>query len=137
AAVALAVHVAGAMEHLLQRPERERDRFVARGRVTAHRRVEGTGVLVLDARRRDEGAVRALGGEALGLWGRGVRLCLRIRAVFEWARDGVGPTGREIIRSGPHGLTPSVTTSSSASSAISGSGAPSQGAVPERYFQPR
>jgi hypothetical protein len=39
AAVALTVHVAGAMEHALQRGERGRDRLVARGRILLDRRV--------------------------------------------------------------------------------------------------
>ncbi len=60
AAVALAVDVAGAVEHLLQRLERERDRLVARGRVAANGGVERAGVLVLHARRRDEGAIGTL-----------------------------------------------------------------------------
>jgi hypothetical protein len=67
AAVSLAVDVPGTVEHLLQRPERDRDRLVARGRIAANGRVERARILVLDARRGDEGAVRAVGGEALAL----------------------------------------------------------------------
>src|SRR5215207_2963718 len=101
AAVALPVDVAGAVEHLLQRLERERDRLVARGRVAPDRGEKRTCVLVLDARRRHVRAIRALRGEALALWGRVLQLDLRIRAFFERARDGVGPTERGIIRTGP------------------------------------
>ena len=70
AAVALAVDVAGAVEHLLEGLERQGHGLVARGRVAADRRVDRTRVLVLDARRRDEGPIRALRGKALTLWGR-------------------------------------------------------------------
>ena len=55
AAVALAVDVAGAVEHLLKRLERQRDRLVARGGVLADRRVDRAGVLVLHARRSTRG----------------------------------------------------------------------------------
>ena len=72
AAVALAVDVAGAVEHLLQGRDRQLDRLVARRRVLAHRGVDRAGVLVLDARRRDERAVGALGRVAArGAVGRG------------------------------------------------------------------
>ena len=54
AAVALAVDVAGAVEHLLQGRDRQLDRLVARRRVLADRGVDRAGVLVLDAGRRDE-----------------------------------------------------------------------------------
>ena len=67
AAVALAVDVSRSVEHLLQRLQGEGDRLVARGGVTANGRVEGAGVLVLHARRRDEGPVGALRGVALTL----------------------------------------------------------------------
>ncbi len=60
AAVPLAVDIAGAVEHLLQRLEREGDRLVAGGGVAAHGGIERAGVLVLHARRRDERAVSAL-----------------------------------------------------------------------------
>ncbi len=60
AAVALAVDVAGAVEHLLQGRDRQLDRPVAGRRVAAHRGVDRTGVLVLDAGRRDERPVGAL-----------------------------------------------------------------------------
>jgi len=49
AAVALAVDVAGTVEHLLQGRDRQLDRLVARGRVLADRGIDRTGVLVLDA----------------------------------------------------------------------------------------
>ena len=65
AAVALAVDVAGAVEHLLQGRDRELDRPVARRRVPADRGVDRAGVLVLDARRRDPRPVGKLGGVAL------------------------------------------------------------------------
>ncbi len=67
AAVALAVDVAGPVEHLPQGRDRALDRFVARRRVLAHRGVDRAGVLVLDARRRDERTVRKLGRVALDL----------------------------------------------------------------------
>jgi hypothetical protein len=51
AAVALAIHVAGAMEHALEGGERRRDRLVARGRVLLDGRVESAGVPVLDGLR--------------------------------------------------------------------------------------
>src|SRR5262249_6385207 len=70
ASVALAIDVAGAVEHLLQRFECERDGLVARRRIAADRRVDRARVLVLDARWRDEGPIRALRGIALALWGR-------------------------------------------------------------------
>ncbi len=57
AAVTLAVDVAGAVEHLLQRGDRQLQRLVARGRVLANRGVDRAGVLVLDGRRRDTGAI--------------------------------------------------------------------------------
>ena len=60
AAVALAVDVAGAVEHLLQGRERQLDRLVARRRVLADRGVDRAGVLVLDAGRRDARPVGAL-----------------------------------------------------------------------------
>jgi hypothetical protein len=50
AAVTLAVDVAGAVKHLLEGLECERYRFVARGRVTADRRVDRARILVLHAR---------------------------------------------------------------------------------------
>ena len=67
AAVSLAVDVAGAVEHLLQGGDRQLDRLVARRRVFADRRVDGTGVLVLDAGRRNEWPVGALWRVALDL----------------------------------------------------------------------
>ncbi len=79
AAVPLAIDVAGAVEHLLQRRDRAFDRFVARRRVLAHRGVDRTGVLVLDAGRRDEWPVgtlwRVADGAALAvkLTGLGIR----------------------------------------------------------------
>jgi hypothetical protein len=60
AAVALPVDVAGPVEHLLQRLERQDDRLVARGCVAPHRGVDRAGVLVLDARGRDARAIGAL-----------------------------------------------------------------------------
>ncbi len=60
AAVALAVDVAGAVEHLLQRRDRAFDRFMARRRVLAHRGVDRAGVLVLDAGRRNERPIGTL-----------------------------------------------------------------------------
>ena len=48
AAVALAVHVAGAVQHLLKRDEALLDHVVGRLAVLAHRGVERAGVLVLD-----------------------------------------------------------------------------------------
>jgi hypothetical protein len=53
AAVTLAVDVAGAVEHLLERLQGERDRFVARRGVAPHGCVERARVLVLHARRRN------------------------------------------------------------------------------------
>ncbi len=67
AAIALAVDVAGAVEHLLQGWDRALDRFVARRRVLAHRGVDRAGVLVLDAGRRDERPVGTLWRVADGL----------------------------------------------------------------------
>ena len=101
AAVALAVDVAGAVEHLLERLERQGHRLVARRRVAPHRGVDRAGVLVLHARGRDARAVGALGREALTLLGTSSSIDLRFRAFFERARDGVGPTERGII-GGPH-----------------------------------
>ena len=51
AAVALAVHVAGPVQHLLERLQRQRDGSVTRSGVLADRGVDRTGVLVLHARR--------------------------------------------------------------------------------------
>ena len=78
AAVALAVDVAGAVEHLLQGRDRQLDRLVARRRVAAHRGVDRAGVLVLDAGGRDERPVGALGrvaksALAVKLTGLGIR----------------------------------------------------------------
>ena len=56
AAVALAVDVAGAVEHLVEGVERQRDRRVRGLAVLADRGVERAGVLVLDRLRRDAGA---------------------------------------------------------------------------------
>jgi hypothetical protein len=61
AAIPLAVDVAGAVEHLLQRRDSQLDRRVAGGRVLAHRRVDRAGVLVLDAGGRDKRSIGALG----------------------------------------------------------------------------
>ena len=61
AAVALAVDVAGPVQHLLQRAQRQLDRLAARRRVLADRGVDRAGILVLDAGRRDKRPVRALG----------------------------------------------------------------------------
>ena len=58
AAVALAVDVAGPVEHLLQRRDRQLDRLVARRRVLAHGRVDRAGIALFDARRRDQRLVR-------------------------------------------------------------------------------
>ena len=95
AAVALAVDVAGAVEHLLEVLERERHRLAARGRVLAHGGVDRAGVAVLDARRRDARAPRQLGRVALAGGqgpgtggGTGWHVYLRFRAFFERARDG-------------------------------------------------
>src|SRR5205807_1341315 len=52
AAVPFAVHVAGAMKHLLKRDEAVLDQLVRRPAVTADRGVEGAGILVLDGRGR-------------------------------------------------------------------------------------
>ena len=57
AAVALAVDVAGAVQHLLQRVEGVRDDVVRGAAVTANRRVERAGVLVLDRLGRAQGPV--------------------------------------------------------------------------------
>jgi hypothetical protein len=65
AAVALAVDVTGAVEHLPQGRDREFDRSVARRRVLAHRGVNRAGVLVLDARRRNQWLVGQLRRVAL------------------------------------------------------------------------
>ena len=65
AAVALAVDVPGAVEHLLEVRERQLDRLAARRRVLAHRGVDRAGVAVLDRGRRDAGPVRALGRVAV------------------------------------------------------------------------
>ena len=54
AAVTLAVDVAGAVEHLLQRRDRQLDRFVAGRRVFAHGRVDRAGIVLFDALRRDQ-----------------------------------------------------------------------------------
>ncbi len=54
AAVALAVHVAGAVEHLLEVRERELNGRAARRRVLADRGVDRTCVVVVDRGRRDE-----------------------------------------------------------------------------------
>ena len=70
AAVALAVDVAGPVEHLLQGRDRQLDRLVARRRVAADRGVDRAGVLVLDARGRDErpvGALRRVAKSALAV----------------------------------------------------------------------
>ena len=80
AAVALAVDVAGAVEHLLQGRDRQLDRRVARRRVLAHRGVDRAGVLVLDAGRRDERPVGTLwrvadGALAVKLTGLGIGHC--------------------------------------------------------------
>ena len=97
AAVTLAVDVAGAVEHLLQRFQREGDRLVTRGGVAADGRVDRASVLVLHARRGDEGAIGALRGVARTLWGRVLQLGLRFRAFFERARDGLDRRSAEII----------------------------------------
>ena len=69
AAIALAVDVAGAVEHLLEVGERQLDRRAAGRRVLAHRGVDRAGVAVLDAGRRDAGPVRPLRREASLLFG--------------------------------------------------------------------
>ena len=61
AAVALAVHAAGAVEHLLEVGKRELHRRPARRGVLAHRGVDRAGVAVLHARRRDAGTIGPLG----------------------------------------------------------------------------
>ena len=95
AAVALAVDVAGAVEHLLERLQRQRDRLVARRRVLADRGVDRAGVLVLDATAaRPAGDRPAQGNSAASLVPPG------FRAFFERARDGVGPTERMSISGG-------------------------------------
>ena len=63
AAVALAVDVAGPVKHLLKRGDRQLDRLVAGGRVTAHRGIDRTRVLVLDAGRRDDAGASGNSGE--------------------------------------------------------------------------
>ena len=108
AAVPLAVDVAGPVEHLLQRRDRQRDRFVARGRVLAHRRVDRAGIVLFDALRRDQRPIRAVPRVVLGLnaldaaarraydWTSGPP---GFRAFFERARDGV--CGSANYRAGP------------------------------------
>ena len=54
AAVALAVDVAGPVQHLLQRLDRPFERLAAGRRVLADRGIDRAGVLVLNAGRRDE-----------------------------------------------------------------------------------
>ena len=94
AAVALAVDVPGAMEHLLEVRERELDRRPAGGRVLAYRRVDRTGVAILDAGRRNTWAIGSLGRKATPLGTPGDersdgRPCSPpgIHAFFERARD--------------------------------------------------
>ena len=65
AAVALAIDVAGPVEHLLKRGDGPRHRLVRSRRVAAHRGIDRAGVLVLDARRGCEWPVGQLGGVAL------------------------------------------------------------------------
>ncbi len=67
AAVALAVDVAGAMQHLLEVAERQRDRLAARRGVLADRGVDRTGVVVVDRRRRDQRAPGQVRGVAIQL----------------------------------------------------------------------
>ncbi len=74
AAVALAIDVAGAVKHLLQGRDRQLDRPVARGRVLADRGVDRAGVLVFDARGRNQRAIGTLRRVALDF---GARLVLR------------------------------------------------------------
>ena len=63
AAVALAVDVAGAVQHLLEVLQRERHRRVAGRRVLADRGVDRARVLVLDARRGDTSGRQGSSGE--------------------------------------------------------------------------
>ena len=77
AAVPLAVDVAGAVEHLLQGRDRQLDRRVAGRRVLADGGVDRTGILVLDAGRRDKRPVGTLwrvadGALAVKLTGLGI-----------------------------------------------------------------
>src|SRR5207253_9974647 len=93
AAVPLAVDVAGAVEHLLQGRDRQLDRFVTRRRVLADGGVDGAGVFVLDAGRRDQRTVGTLWRVALdasAAIGLGLQfLPPGFHAFFERARDGL------------------------------------------------
>src|SRR6185503_5818565 len=64
AAVALAIDVSGAMEHLLEVVQRQFHGGTAGRRVLADGRVDRAGVAVLDAGRRDAGPVGPLGRKA-------------------------------------------------------------------------
>ena len=130
AAVTLAVDIAGAMEHLLERGERERDGLVARCRIATDRRIDRAGVLVLDARGRDERPIRALGGEALRLWGR-VPQFGSGSAPSSRGRATGGPTESRIIGRAPLGPNAAVTRPRFAFSAI----CESASRLPQRYFQ--
>jgi hypothetical protein len=89
AAVALAVDVAGAVKHLLEVLQGQRDRLSARGAVLAHRGVDRAGVAVLDRRRRDLGPPGKVRRKAAGsvhgvppgaVGGRAVQLDLPVTA---------------------------------------------------------
>src|SRR5581483_5835140 len=90
AAVALAVDVAGAVEHLLEVRQRQLDGRAARRRVLAHGRVDRAGIAILDAGRRAAGAVRAVGRKA-----RSARRAVGGRAVqFDLPSSAPSPSGR-------------------------------------------
>ena len=97
AAVTLAVDVAGPVEHLLQRRDRQLDRFVARRRVFADRRVDRAGIVLFDALGRDQGLPGTVPRVMLDRLGRSTLgrrthdwayLPPGFHAFFEWARDG-------------------------------------------------
>ena len=99
AAVALAVHVAGAVQHLLKGDEALLDHVMGGLAVAAHGRVQRAGVLVLDRLRAAARAVRLGGHVATGVRANGAARVLRAQlrrmsAQFILPGSAPSPSGR-------------------------------------------